>query len=189
MTFEDLLSRWGLIAVLWGCFFEGETAAILGGVITHHGLTHWAATAGVAFAGAFIADQMWFLLSRHMPAGGRIGGWLSRLSGKARATWLHQWLARHPDGLTLAFRFVPGTRIIGPILLAQTPIGWLRFSALNALSCLIWAVGFTTLGYHFGRAVTLALGRLHGLHLGLLLALVAAVGLALHVLLQRKARH
>ncbi len=188
MTFEALISRWGLFAVFWGCFFEGETAAVLGGVIAHHGLIGWSLTAITAFFGAFLADQMWFLLSRHMPREGRIGGWLGRLSGKARATWLHQWLSRHPEGLTLAFRFVPGTRIVGPILLAQTGLSWARFSLLNALSCVIWAVAFTGIGYHFGRAAHAVLGRLHGLHLGLLLMVPGAAGLLLHLLLRRRAR-
>ncbi|MCL4065163.1 VTT domain-containing protein [Pseudomonas sp. GX19020] len=188
MTLEGLLSRWGLVAVFWGCFFEGETAAILGGVITHHGLSHWALTALAAFAGAFLADQIWFLLSRHMPREGRIGSWLSRMADRTKANWLHQWLSRHPDGLTLAFRFVPGTRIVGPVLLAQTAMGWRRFTALNALSCAIWAMLFTALGYHFGRAVYLMLGRLHGMHLGMMLIMIAGVGLALHLILRRKAR-
>lgn len=188
MTLEGLLSRWGLVAVFWGCFFEGETAAVLGGVITHHGLTHLALTALAAFAGAFIADQMWFLMSRHMPREGRIAARLARIADTARASWLHRWLSRHPDGLTLAFRFVPGTRIVGPVLLAQTAMSWPRFTLLNALSCAVWALVFTALGYHFGRAVYLLLGRLHGLHLGLMLLVLAASGLALHLVLRRKAR-
>ncbi len=187
-SLEGLISRWGLFAVFWGCFFEGETAAVLGGLITHHGLEHWALTALTAFTGALAADQMWFLLSRYMPRQGRTGAWLDRLSGKAKASWLHQWLSRHPDGLTLVFRFVPGTRIVGPLLLAQTGMSWLRFSLLNALSCAVWAVLFTALGYHFGAVVIALMGRLHGLHLGLMLAVIAALGLALHFHMRRKER-
>ncbi len=208
LGFESLLSRWGLIAVFWGCFFEGETAAMLGGVIIHRGLLDWVWTALAAFLGAFIADQMWFLLSRHMsrrkeirgPAGGqtggqtgggisgRIGHWLGTATQKARSGWVHDWLSGHPDGLTLAFRFVPGTRIIGPVLLAQTDMGWGRFSLLNGLSCAVWAAGFTALGYHFGRAFAAVFTDLHALHPGLLVLGFGAAGLSLRVLLRRRTR-
>ncbi|NPD15666.1 DedA family protein [Xinfangfangia sp. D13-10-4-6] len=188
MSLESLISRWGLWAVFWGCFFEGETAAVLGGVIAHHGLTGWKVTAIVAFCGAVAGDQMWFLLSRHISGQGWIASRLARLRGKPGAAQIRQWVSDHPDGLTLAFRFVPGTRILGPILLAQAGVSWLRFTALNALSCLVWAVGFTAIGYHFGLAAHVILGRLHGLHLGLLLLFVIAAGLALRLVIRARTR-
>ena len=30
---EGLIAAWGPFAVFWGCFFEGETAAMLGGLV------------------------------------------------------------------------------------------------------------------------------------------------------------
>lgn len=184
MGFEALLARWGLIAVFLGCFFEGETAAVIGGVIAHRGLLHWAETAAVAALGALTADQFWFLLARYMPERGWIGARIAALRRRAKASWLHRRLEANGDLAAMSFRYIPGTRILGPVMLAQTAMPWRRFALLNGLSTLIWASAFTGIGYHFGWAAEAMLGHLHPKHLPvLIIGIVAGFGL-LHLALR-----
>ncbi|MBE2277751.1 MAG: VTT domain-containing protein [Rhodobacteraceae bacterium] len=187
MSLESLVASWGPTwgpaAVFAGCALEGETSAILGGMIAHRGIAGWLVMAASAAAGAFVADQGWFLLSRHA------GTWprLARLRQLAAASRFQAGLGRHAVLASLIFRFVPGTRILGPVLLAQTGLGWPVFAALDGLSVLVWAGIFTALGYHFGRATEALFGRLP-LHDWLWLVLaVGAVALTLHLLWRRRA--
>lgn len=184
MTLENLISVWGPPAVLAGTFLEGETAAILGGMLAHRQLASWPEIAAIAAAGAFAADQMWFLLSRHAPSG-RL---LRRIEGAPHAARFRALLDRRRIAATLAFRFIPGTRILGPALLARTSMGWPLFAALNAASVVLWAVIFTGIGYHFGRTAEGLLGHLEARR-WLVLALVAGVFLlAGHFALHRLRR-
>lgn len=181
MALEQLITAWGPPAIFAGCFLEGETAAILGGMIVHRGLADWAGIALVAFLGAFLSDQMWFGLSRHA------GRWpvLARLLNKARATPLHARMQRSSGLMALSFRFIPGTRIAGPLLLAQTAMAWPRFAALNAMAAVVWAALFTGIGYHFGRAAEGVFGRLPLPHWLMLAAVVVVAALVLHRLIRR----
>lgn len=53
MSIELLIEHYGLLAIFLGAAFEGETAAFLGGVISHRGLlTYWSASLA-ATAGSF----------------------------------------------------------------------------------------------------------------------------------------
>lgn len=179
---EQLIAQFGAPAVLVGCFLEGEAAAILGGLIAHRGHVTWPVIAALAATGAFLSDQMWFALSRLAPAGGRLGA----LRARALRSPLRPRLERHRTVMTLAFRFLPGARIAGPVLLAQLGQSWPRFAALDALSVSVWAVIWTGLGYHSGAAVEALLGRLHPHHWGLMVLALGAAGFAAHFWLRRR---
>ncbi|AWD20593.1 DedA family protein [Fuscovulum blasticum] len=202
MSIESLIQAYGPAAVFLGCFFEGETAALLGGVFAHRGLDGgtaalmpdpvgsarwfgigaWSGMAAVAGLGAFLADQMWFLLSRHAPDVGP----LRRLRQAAAASPLRSRLESSRHLMAMLFRFIPGTRIAGPILLAQTALSWPAFAALNGASVCVWALLFTGLGYHFGLAAEALLGRLAAHHWLWLVAGLALAGLAAHRLVFRR---
>ena len=132
--------------------------------------------------GAWSADQMWFLLSRLAPDRGMV----QRLRAKAAASRAAGIVQRHQMLLALCYRFVPGLRIVGPILLAQTGLRWPVFLAINTVVVAVWASLFTALGYHFGLATEHVLGHLHPHHWTWLLAAVAVAGLACHLIFRRR---
>ena len=185
MSLSGFIAQWGITAVFLGCFFEGETAATLGGVIAHRGLSGWLEIAAAAFLGALLADQLWFVLPRLIGEDSRAAHWLRARSEPERAARLFAALERNRIALTLAFRFIPGTRILGPMALGRSQMSWASFTLWNSLSCLIWAGLFTGLGYHFGQAAEAMLGRLHETHFLILLLGVALAGL----ILARLCRH
>ncbi|MGA0542307.1 DedA family protein [Neotabrizicola sp. VNH66] len=181
---EALIAAGGPFAVFLGCFLEGETAAVLGGLIAHRSLAPYPLIAGLAFLGAFLADVMWFLLSRRAPDRGPV----RRLRAKAAQSPFAARLHRNADLMTFAFRFLPGTRILGPVLLAQTPLPVLRFVLLNALASALWAGVFTGIGWQFGLAAEGIFGRLAAHHWLIALAVLAVAAVALHLWLSRRSR-
>lgn len=181
---EGLIAAWGPFAVFWGCFFEGETAAMLGGLMAHRGLASWPLIAALAVAGAFLADQMWFFLARLAPRRGRI----ERLRQKARESRLGQRVEANRLWIALIYRFIPGTRILGPVLLAQTDMGWRSFVAANAAMSIVWGLIFTWIGYRFGDTAERLFGRLGGHHWLSLLLAVVGLGVILHLVIRHFAR-
>lgn len=181
MSIELLIEHYGLLAIFLGAALEGETAAFLGGVISHRGLlTYWSASFA-ATAGSFAGDQIWFFAGRYA------GQWpfVRRLMEKpalARATGL---LERYPTGFIFAFRFLVGLRTISPIVIGTTRIPTGKFVIMNALAALVWGQLFTGLGYLFGHGIEQTLGHLP-LHRHLLIALAAAVAIAAAALAFRK---
>ncbi len=181
MSIEHLIEHYGIVAIFLGTAFEGETAAFLGGIISHRGLlTYWSASL-MASAGSFAGDQMWFFAGRYA-ARWRVVRRLMETPTLAQVTSL---LERYPTGFILAFRFLVGLRTISPIVIGTTRIATGKFVVLNAVAALIWGQLFTALGYLFGHGVEQILGRLP-LHHHLFIGLGAAAVVAGAVLVFRK---
>jgi membrane protein DedA with SNARE-associated domain len=181
LSIELLIEHYGLLAVFLGTALEGETAAFLGGVISHRGLlTYWSASLA-ASAGSFMGDQIWFFAGRYA-AQWRMVARLMETPALARAT---QLLERYPTGFIFAFRFLIGLRTISPVVIGTTRISTRRFVFLNAAAALAWGQLFTALGYLFGHAVQQLFGKLTVPH-HLLVALGAAALVVAAVLAFRR---
>lgn len=167
MDIGQLVVAIGPWAIALGAGFEGETAAIAGGVMAHHGLFPvWAAFAATAI-GAFGADQLFFQLGRRF----RDRPFVVHARQKpafARAVGL---IERWPTGFILAYRFIYGFRMVSPVAIGLTGLPLKRFAALNIVACLLWSAIFTTIGYLFGPMVRRALAALAPYKTEILIAL------------------
>ncbi|MBB3962529.1 VTT domain-containing protein [Rhizobium metallidurans] len=169
MSIEQLIEHYGIVAIFLGTAIEGETAAFLGGIISHRGLiSYWSASL-MASAGSFAGDQIWFFAGRYA-ARWRV---VRKLTATPTLTQVTSLLERYPTGFILAFRFLVGLRTISPIVIGTTRISTGKFVVLNAVAALIWGQLFTALGYLFGQGIERILGRLPLQH-----HLVMAIGAA-----------
>jgi len=160
--------------VLLGCFIEGETAAISGGVIAHRGLlVLWQVTVAAA-VGAFIADFVCFIIGRKFRHHPRVAALMARKGFAAALTRLD----RHPTRFTALFRFIPGMRILGPVAVAQSQISALRFGLITAVSASLWSLLYTHLGRYIATAVIMVFGDLKQEHLLFLIPVAMLLGLA-----------
>jgi membrane protein DedA with SNARE-associated domain len=157
MTFiGDLVQHYGPWAVALGAGFEGETAAIAGGVMAQRGLMPvWAAFLASS-AGAVFADQIFFLLGRRF----RDRPFVARARQRPAFARAVGFIERYPTAYILVFRFLYGLRTVSPIAIGLTRIDHRRFIALNIVAALIWSAVFTAIGYRFGPVVDRLLARL-----------------------------
>ncbi|MBX4955950.1 DedA family protein [Rhizobium lentis] len=173
MSIEALIENYGLLAIFLGAAFEGETAAFLGGVISHRGqLPYWSASLA-AVAGSFAGDQFWFFAGRYAAQWALV----RRLMEKPALARVTRLLEKYQTGFILAFRFLVGLRTISPIVIGTTGIATGKFVVLNAAAALVWGQLFTALGYLFGHGIQQTLGHLP-LHRHLLIAVAAAAVVA-----------
>ena len=61
---EDLIVRFGLVAVYVGAAIEGDVILVLSGVTAHLGLMNLPLAMGVAAAGCFTGDVAWYVAGR-----------------------------------------------------------------------------------------------------------------------------
>ncbi|MGX7873022.1 DedA family protein [Mesorhizobium sp. ORM6] len=182
-TIHHFIEQYGLLAVFLGCVAEGESAAILGGFFAHqHIFVLWHAFAAAAL-GAFVGDTSFFILGRSF-ADNRQVVRMRRRPGFRRA---YRLLNTHPNIFVLSNRYVYGMRLVGGVAAGLSTIATPRFVILNAISSVIWAVLFSTIGYVFGLGAEHLIGQALMRHERLFVGL--GIGLTVAVLAWLVARH
>lgn len=180
---HHFIEQYGLLAIFVGCVAEGESAAILGGFFAHqHVFVLWHAFVAAAL-GAFVGDTFFFILGRSF-ADNRHVVRLRRRPGFRRA---YRLLNTHPNIFVLSNRYVYGMRLVGGIAAGLSTIAAPRFVILNAISSVVWAVVFSTIGYVFGLGAEHFVGQALLRHERLLIGL--GIGLTVAVLAWLVARH
>lgn len=180
---HHFIEQYGLLAVFLGCIAEGESIAILGGFFAHqHVFVLWQTFVAAAL-GAFLGDTFFFILGRSF-ADHRYVVRLRRRPGFRRA---YRLLNTHPNIFVLSNRYVYGMRLVGGIAAGLSTIAMPRFIILNAISSVIWAVLFSSIGYVFGLGAEHFVGQALLRHERLLIGL--GIGLTVAILAWLIARH
>ena len=173
MNVPELIQTYGYWAVLGGTLLEGESVLLLAGFAAHRGYLELHTVIGVAVAGSFLGDQLWFYLGRRH--GARLLARYPRYAASAaRAQAL---LAKYHLPLILSVRFLYGLRTVLPFTIGMSGIPALRFQLLNFAGAVLWSVTIAAAGYLFGNAVEYILGDLKHYE-EILLAAIALGGLA-----------
>jgi membrane protein DedA with SNARE-associated domain len=173
MSPELLLHKFGYYAVFVGTFLEGETILVMAGFFAERGYMEVLTVMLVAFFGAFTGHLFWF--------------WLGRAKGVALLDRFPRMKNHFGKGIRMFERYgapaifitqwLYGLRITCAVIIGISKISMIKFLIYEAISCAIWAVVITGLGYYFGRAVERILGKAaHIEKWGLLVMVVVGVG-------------
>ena len=124
-------------AILVAAIVEGEVAYIAACALVAAGRLN---PAGVVLAGAMgaaVGDQAYFYLFR-----GRLPRWMARFPALERKTApVVGMVRRRATAMVLLIRFAPGLRVAIAAACASAGVPPLRFSILNSITAVIWAVG------------------------------------------------
>ena len=143
-----LVSDYGYLAVFIGTLLEGEAILMLAAYAAHQEYLSLPLVIVVAFFGATMGDQIFFLLGRRF--GTRL---LERFpSLRARTARVDQLLLRYHGSVIIGIRFAYGLRIAGPIAIGMSTLPAWRFFVFNAIGALIWAPLIAGVGYALTRA-------------------------------------
>ena len=179
---EALIQSHGAPVLAVGTFLEGPVVATLGGLAVHQGLVPPLLAFVAIFCGAFIYDQLVFVLARNrftLPLAERI----RQAPGFDRAT---QLVAQRPTAFVLGYRLLPGMSTPGAAAVSVAGVSHLRFVLLDALSVGLFSTLFSLLGFFFGNAAEAAFGELGRWEHRAMLALgIVTVLLAVGYLLRR----
>jgi len=170
MDIAGLVESYGYYALAVGTLLEGETILIAAGFAAHRGYLDIFTVVGIAALGGFLGDQFFFWLGRrHGPAV------LARWPSVARQSdRVHRLIERYHAPVIIGVRFAYGLRIAGPILIGTSPISSARFALLNGFGAILWAILIAGVGWLFGQAAEILIGKIEQLEGWLLLGLLAA---------------
>jgi membrane-associated protein len=137
-------------ALLVGFLLPGETAVLLGGVLAFQHQVSLPLIASVAVVAAISGDSVGYEVGRHF--GTRL--LKTRLFAKHQKGLEKGQQALRDNGGRAVFlaRFTAFLRAVMPGLAGTARMPYRRFLAFNAAGGLVWALGFTLLGYAAGAS-------------------------------------
>ncbi|WP_279477627.1 DedA family protein [Aureimonas sp. SK2] len=160
MNIETFVAQYGLPAIFLGAGLEGETVAILAGIVAHAGtLGFWPVVVTVGL-GSFAADQIFFICGRFF----RNARFVRRVRTRPFFAKALASFERRPLLFTFGFRFVYGFRTVSPIAIGTTRLSTIRYVLINAVAAATWAIIFVSAGFWFGNGIEAAFGHLRAHH-------------------------
>jgi membrane protein DedA with SNARE-associated domain len=168
---EAFLMQYGLLALVILAAVEGDATFVIAGIMAHFGFIDFFAVIVIGSFSSFLADCGWFWL------GSTHSDWILRSHHYHRVGPLVERLARKFKGAEIVIaRFVYGTRIASSLFWGVHKFSFARFVVLDLISCLVWAMLLTGIGFFLGKSAELFLGDLRRVELWLLMTSVG-VGL------------
>ncbi|MEW6186997.1 MAG: DedA family protein [Thermodesulfobacteriota bacterium] len=168
-----LFQQYGYLIIFSGTFFEGETTLVLGGLLSHQGhLKYWT----VVFLGvlaSYIGHLVFYFLGK------TTSPWILQKFPRYRLKieQAETLIRRHEITSLFVTQYIFGLRLASALAFGILDMKITKFLSLQLISCILWAVLFTSLGYWVGdscRAIikNIELAILVILVLGCILALI-----------------
>jgi len=159
----------GAMGIVWE-----EASPLIGGLAAHdRNLGLWSVINAVAL-GTWIAGMLLYFVGRWR------GRWVRKRWSKARPLILRSVaiVRRHPWRASLAVRFAFGLRLALPFACGVGRVPLSIYAAGTAVSCIVWSLAFTVLGWWLGRATETVLGHVRQLEpfIGGLVVVAMVVG-------------
>ena len=135
-----------------GFLFPGELAIVLGGVLAFQGRVSLPLVVASAIAGAILGDSVGYAVGARW--GERMFGFgvVRRLVTPERRRKAEGLLRRRGATAVLIGRFTAVARVLIPGLSGMAGLQYGRFLVANAVGGVLWAGGFTLVGYLAGDA-------------------------------------
>lgn len=167
---EELIVRFGLVAVYIGSAIEGDIVPLLGGVVSRLGLMDLPWAIGLAAAGCFTGDVAWYFV-------GRLRSEAIRDSRIYRTFGPRVELVAERVGpwQISVSRLVYGTRIASMLFWGAHHLSLPKFILIDLIGCVIWAVLLGTLGYVGSTAAMVFFGELKQIQFWLLCAAIVSL--------------
>ncbi len=180
---------YGYFVVFVGAFLEntlfvglvvpGEAVMLIAAFVASQGKFSIFAVAFVAFAGAFIASNLGYLIGRSggRPVIERYGErfWISR----NRIERAEEYFDRHGHHTVFVTRFTAGIKNFVPALAGASHMNYLIFVGYLTAGLVIWIAALAALGYFFGSNWPLVASILKAFGWAILILIAIVAGLIL----------
>ena len=176
---EEFIRHYGLWAVYFGMWLEGETILVLAGFLASQGLFHRWEVLPVAILGALSVDHFVFLAGRHAAH----FRWLQKMMGLEQDSG--SWRARLGESwaVFLMVRFIYGTRTPYLFYIGTRKMSWVRFIARELGPVTGWCFIWLFFGHAIGNLLILIYGTVHHHQLAWTMGGISTVALGLFIAL------
>jgi membrane protein DedA with SNARE-associated domain len=155
---EDAIARFGYLGVLLGTFIEGETTILIAGIFAKFGLLKFREVLLFSFLGTFLGDCSFFFLGKVF--GKSVVERYECL--RTRAAVSGRIIHQYGHVILFVMRFLAGFRSIILLLLGCANVKSSRFLLIDLLSCLVWSVCISLVGYSFANVVYIFVNDIKG---------------------------
>ncbi|PJJ71366.1 membrane protein DedA with SNARE-associated domain [Diaminobutyricimonas aerilata] len=183
-------SPWVYLVAVLVCIIDGffppvpseSVIVALGALALSTGEVHLAGLLAVAATGAFVGDNIAYLVGRTIRAE-RVG-WMRRPRVVAASGWARARLESHGAFVIFTARYIPVGRVAVNMTAGATGYPWRRFAAIDAAAAVTWALYSVFIGVAVGHV----LGDQPLLAVIVAVVLAAVLGLAVDTTLRTIAR-
>ncbi len=159
----------GAMGIIWE-----EASPLIGGLAAHDRNLGLLSVINAVALGTWIAGMLLYFAGRWR------GRWVRKRWTKARPLILRSVaiVRRHPWRASLAVRFAFGLRLALPFACGVGRVRLPVYAVGTAISCVVWSLAFTVLGWWLGRATETLLGHVRQLepYIGALVVLAMLIG-------------
>ncbi len=140
------LSTYGYIALFIYTLGGGMVAIVAAGVLSYMGKMDVHVSVGIAFVANALGDTLLFYLGRYNKE--MIYPHIKKHRRKLALS--HVWMKKYGDKIIFFQKFVYGIKTLVPLAIGFTKYSYLKFTALNVVSSLVWAILLGYGSYMFG---------------------------------------
>ncbi len=173
------------LGVLAGIFLEGEMVMISSVIAAHHGYLNLWIVIGTGVTGTYLSDCFYFFLGRK-----RGVKWIEKQENlKKRVAVVDARLVRNKFLVFIVYRFMYGFRMVTPLVLGAGKTKTVNFLFLSAITTVIWAAVYTSMGYLFGELIESQLSHIEHIEKYIIGGFIfIALALILHSVINGKIR-
>jgi membrane protein DedA with SNARE-associated domain len=165
---ESFLRVYGLWALFFAAAFEGDLTLLLAGMLVNLGIWPAPEALVIGAVGALSGDSFYFWLGH-----GTARRWLTTAHGQRVLPRIERAAKRYGIWSLFFARYIYGARIATMFFWGMRRLPYIRFVALDAINCLIWAAVFGGMGYLFATSLEKLIGELRRVESWLILGLLA----------------
>jgi len=136
------------LIIFSGTFFEGETTLVLGGLLSNQGyLNFWMVISTAVFA-SYLGHVVFYFLGK------TASSWiLLRFPKLQHKIQQAEYIIRRYETMSLFItQYIFGIRLASALTFGILDMKISKFLSLQLISCIIWAIIFTSLGYWVGES-------------------------------------
>jgi membrane protein DedA with SNARE-associated domain len=137
------------LGILFGIFLEGEMIMLSSIIAAHHGYLNFFIVIIIGIVGTYCSDCFYFILGRKKGK-----AWFNKnetIRGKIAV--VEKRLDKYPVLIFIIYRFTYGFRTIAPAVIGASKTKTTSFLIYSAISVIIWAALYSTLGFLFGEII------------------------------------
>lgn len=171
LSVEEFISRYGYIAIFILTFVEGESVLFAAGFLAFHGYLNAVTVILVSATASYVGHGAFFLIALY-----RREGFLRVVQRfiKVDILRLESLVARFGTAAIFITQWLYGFRLLSAAVLGLSRMSRGKYFALQLISCLVWAIICTGVGYFFGATLKNLIGDIKKYNMYVAVGVIAA---------------
>ncbi len=177
----QIIEQYGIYAVLFLCTVEGDITLLISGVLAHSGFFGEYSFLKVLFfgtLGGMAGDLFAYSIGRMFQE--TIKGYRFYLVAKPRVERL---IEKFGGSAIIISKYIYGIRAAICVFYGVAKMPFWRFLGLSAVSCSLWVLILSSVGYFFSGAITSMIGDFK--HIGVALFFIVMFGIIIFYVIER----